>query len=185
MKSFYRFVLLAALCLTPWWSRGVLMVPLTVEELTQRAELVLHGTVLRQDCLRDSAGRIYTRIEFQVAEVWKGNLATNTFIIVHGGGTVGDERVEVDGQAAYAAGEELVAFVRLNPRGEGVSIGLAQGKFTVWKDPATGEPFAYNLFHGQPKERDNPEQAALRSAAGSPTRLDLATLRARVNGGSR
>jgi len=185
MKSLSRFFLITALCLTPIWSRAVIMVPLAVEDLSQRADLVLHGTVASKTCLKDPQGRIYTRIEFKVAEVWKGTLATNTFVIVHGGGTVGEERVEVDGEATYEIGEELVAFLVLNQRREGVSIGLAQGKFKVWKDDATGEPFAHNLFHGKPKEIESPERAKLRSAAGNPVRLGLTTLRARVNGGGR
>lgn len=185
MKSPSRFLIIIALCLIPLLSRAVIMVPLAVEDLTQRADLVLHGTVASKACLKDSAGRIYTRIEFKVTEVWKGNLATNTFTIVHGGGTVGEERTEVDGEATYEIGEELVTFVRLNQRGEGVSIGLAQGKFNVWKDAATGEPFTHNLFHGKPKDIETPERAKLRRAVGNPAQLGLATLRSRVNGGTR
>lgn len=161
------------------------MVPLSVESLTQRAELILHGTVVRKGCLKDPEGRIYTKIEFKVSEVWRGTLSTNTFVIVHAGGTVGDERMVVDGEAGYEVGEELVLFLRRNQRGEGVSIGLAQGKFNVWQDGSTGEQFAHNLFHGRPKGKETPGQTALRATAGKPARLGLRELRNRATGGAR
>lgn len=165
--------------------RATIMVPLAVEDLAQRADLVLRGTVTSKVCLKDPEGRIYTKIEFKVTEVWKGSLTTNTFAIVHAGGTLGDERAVVDGEASYALGEELVTFLRRNHRGEGVSIGLAQGKFNVWKDDTTGEPFAHNLFHGQPKGGATQAQAGLRAATGKPARLSLPELRRHATGGAR
>jgi len=126
------------------------MIPLSLAELTARAELVLRGTVTSKTCLRDDAGRIYTRVELNVTEIWKGTLATNRFTLVHGGGVLGGQRAEVGGQADYQPGAEVVAFLVINPRGEGVSLGLSQGKFDLWSDAATGEKMARNLFHGGP-----------------------------------
>jgi hypothetical protein len=173
------------MCLSPHLVPATIMVPLAPEELSQRAELIIRGTVTGKVCLKDSEGRIYTKIDFQVGEVWKGTLTTNTFTMVHAGGTVGDERTVVDGEAAYEVGEELVTFLRLNQRGEGVSIGLAQGKFSVWKDDATGEMLAYNLFHGQPKGSERPASNALRMAAGKSKRLLVSELRNRTTGAAR
>ena len=161
------------------------MVPLAVGELTGRADLILHGTVASKVCLKDSAGRIYTKIEFNVDEVWKGSLSNKVFVIVHGGGIVGEERTVVDGEASYEVGEELVAFLRLNQRGEGVSIGLAQGQFHVWKDDVSGAKYTNNLFHGQPKSAESQSQIALRTAAGKSVRLGLAELRQQIDGGAR
>jgi hypothetical protein len=185
MRLFLRFFLLTAICLLPLALRATIMIPLSVENLGQRAELILHGTVVGKSCLKDPEGRIYTRIEFKVNEVWKGTLSTNTFVIVQAGGTVGDERTVVDGEASYEVGEELISFLRLNQRGEGVSIGLAQGKFTVWKDGATGGRFAYNLFHGRTKGDEISEQATTRATAGKPARLGLQELLNRATGAVR
>ena len=127
---------------------AVIMVPLSIEDLTAKAQLVAHGTVVSKSCQRDSAGRIYTKIDLRVAEVWKGAMMTNHLILVHGGGILGEERVEVSGQVDYQIGEEVVAFIVLNQRGEGVTLGLSQGKFHVWKDRASGALFARNPFHG-------------------------------------
>src|SRR2546425_6240991 len=129
-------------------SLAVLMEPLSVEELTKQSSLILHGTVLSKTCQRDPQGRIYTKVELDVAEVWQGSLSTKRFTIVHGGGILGDKQVVVSGQVEYGIGEEVVAFLVLNQRGEGVTLGLKQGKFRVWKDVKTGDVLAQNPFHG-------------------------------------
>lgn len=180
-----RLLILVLSWLTVSSLRATIMIPLSVEDLTQRAELVLHGTVESKVCLKDPDGNIITKLGFQVAEVWKGNLSTNYFTIIHGGGTVDGLTTVVGGQAEYEIGEEVVVYLRLNERGEGVSIGLAQGKFHVWKADQTGEKFAHNLFHGEPKKSEPPAQAQLRAAAGKPARLGLQELRNRTTGGAR
>ena len=106
MRSFPRFILPSAILLFSLSLRATIMVPLAVEDLAQRAELVLRGTVTGKVCLKDPEGRIYTKIQFNVTEVWKGGLTTNTFAIVHAGGTLGDEHAVVDGEASYEVGEE-------------------------------------------------------------------------------
>ena len=184
MKRLFRFIALTLICMVSLPLRATIMIPLAVEELSQRAELILQGAVESKMCLKDSDGNIITKISFKVSEVWKGNLTTNVFTIIHGGGTVDGLTTIVDGQAEYQIGEEVVAFLRLNERGEGVSIGLAQGKFRVWKDDATGEKFTHNLFHGKPKGTEASSQAALRSAAGKSDRLRLQDLRSRATGGT-
>jgi len=165
--------------------QATILVPLALEELAQHAEIIVQGTVISKTCLKDPEGRIFTRIGFKVSEVWKGNLPTNTFTIVQAGGTVGDERTVVEGEANYEVGEELVSFLRLNQRGEGVSIGLCQGKFDVWQDTTTGEKFAYNLFHGRSKAGESPGNAAARIGTKATNRLSLRELRTRTVGGAR
>ena len=133
----------------------MLMRPLAVSELAGKADLIVEGRVLGKVSLRDDASRIYTKVQIQVSEVWKGSppasSTSNLLTIVQGGGTVGDVREEVSGQVQYDLGEEVVAFLVINPRGEPVTIGLAQGKFHVWRDRQTGGKFANNLFHGEPE----------------------------------
>jgi hypothetical protein len=127
---------------------AVLMVPLSVEELAEEAEWIVQGQVLKRSTQRDDSGRIYTRIELDVKEVWKGGLQGGRFVLVHGGGILGEERSVVSGQAEFQIGEEVVAFLVGNERGEGVTLGLAQGKFHVWEE--AGVKRVRNLFHGHP-----------------------------------
>ena len=154
------------------------MEPLSIEEMARQSALVVHGTVLSKSCQRDPAGRIYTKVELQVAEFWKGSLATNRLTVVHGGGILGDQKATVSGQVEYGIGEEVVPFLVLNRRGEGVTLGLAQGKFHVRQEPRTGEWLAHNLFHGEADSQGKNDLL--------PTgrRLTLAELKRRVREGS-
>lgn len=155
MKCSRLLLVLAGLLFCLSNAPAVLMRPLAIAELVRKADLIVQGTVLDKVSLRDDAGRIYTRVNVRVGDVWKGTLPTNAtpdvLAIVQGGGTVGDVREEVAGDVQYEVGEEFVAFLVFNPRGEPVTIGLAQGKFHVWRDRQTGEKFTNNLFHGKPE----------------------------------
>jgi hypothetical protein len=122
--------------------------PLSIEHLSSKAALVLHGTVVGKTVQRDPEGRIYTKVELEVNEAWKGSSAGKRFTLVHGGGVLGDEWSTVQGQEEYEVGEEVVAFLVTNHRGEGVTLGLAQGKFHVSEEPGSGEKQAHNMFHG-------------------------------------
>ncbi len=156
--------------------------PARLDDLVAKAQLVLQGTVLSKSCQQDDAGRIYTKVELQVAEVWKGTLATNRFTVVHGGGILGDQKAVVSGQADYQVGEEVVVFLVLNQRGEGVSLGLARGKFSIQPDPATGEKLAQNPFHSAPPTPAT-EKSRARVATGrqsSVKGIKLADLKQRV-----
>lgn len=149
------------------------MQPFSVSELARSSDLIVEGVVVNKSCHRDTEGRIYTEVQLQVAEVWKGSVLTNTLTIVHGGGTIGNVRTEISDQVEYTVGEEVVAFLVVNPRREFVTLGLAQGKFHVWRDKQTGEKFAHNLFHGAPETTGHPEK----TPAGAVAKQDSNCLR--------
>jgi hypothetical protein len=182
VKNFVRgaAALFALLLITS--ARATIMTPLPVEDLSQRADLILHGTITNKVCLQDDAGRIYTRLDLAVTEVWKGELATNHFRLIQWGGTLNGITTVVGGEAVYEIGEEVVSFIRVTAPGEGLSIGLAQGKFNIWRD-RNGTTFAHSLFHGEPREPELPAAAELRRAAGPGKRLGLAELKQRATGG--
>ena len=136
-----------ALC-WPIPAAAVVLEPLSIDALTAQADLVLHGVVLSKTCQRDPSGRIFTTVELEVTDVWKGAISGNPFVIVHGGGILGEQQAVVAAQVQYDLGEEVVAFLVRNARAEGVTIGLMQGKFRVWKDAVSGARYAANPFHG-------------------------------------
>jgi hypothetical protein len=178
LKLLARPLLLLALLFFTVWANATQFVPLSVEQLTERARLVLHGTVLAKTVQRDSAGRIYTKVELQVTEAWKGAVTGGRFILVHAGGVLGEETGAVTGQESYEVGEEVVSFLVLNQRGEGVTLGLAQGKFHVSNDPASGLKLVHNPFHGRPP--GTPGESARRAT--QKTSLELTELKTRVKG---
>jgi hypothetical protein len=158
------------------------MRPLPVQTLAIKANLVLHGKVPSTTVQRDPQGRIYTAADLLVTDVFKGDIATNHFTLVHSGGILGEEVSVAPGEVEYAIGEEVVCFLVLNKRGEGVSIGLAQGKFQVTRDPDTGEALVHNLFLG--RNPSGKRVAENINGLAVENRLTLARLKAQVKEGA-
>ncbi len=156
-------------------AQGTEFVPLSITELTAKADLVVRGIVKSTVSKEDSAGRIFTQIELDASEIWKGTNQPGLITVVHGGGTVGQRRVAVSGQVQYTVGEEVVAFLVFNDRGQAVTIGLAQGKFQVWTDSQSGEKLAANPFHGIRGLGTNSTESA--------RKLTVSTLKTQVQGG--
>jgi len=106
-------------------------------------------------------------------------------VVVHGGGTMADKRVVVSGQVHYAVGQEVVAFLVLNGRGEGVTLGLAQGKFEVWTETSSGEKLVRNSFHGRMDSgstANSPKSELQAQSATNGGRLTLEELKRRIQG---
>ncbi|GDY23232.1 hypothetical protein LBMAG56_45790 [Verrucomicrobiota bacterium] len=139
------FVLWGVWCVSSGFATQFLPVP--IEELARTADVVLRGEVVSRSCERDPRGRLTTRIELAVSEVWKGAPTTH-FTVVQAGGTLGEQRQTVIGQAEYRIGEEVVAFLALNRSGEGVTLGLAHGKFSLVRSRNSGELLAQSAFLG-------------------------------------
>lgn len=169
-----RFALLALVVLIAQPLRAVVLKPLSLDELSAQAEIVVRGNVISKTCERDSAGRIYTRVELQLSEIWRGSIPAGRLYVVHGGGVLGEERVVVSGQVQYRIGEDVVAFLVRNDRGEAVTLAMAQGKFSVLKDDTTGEVHVCNGILGA--EHNS------RSPLSENGRLNLATLKSKIRG---
>jgi hypothetical protein len=163
-----------------WEPLAVLQSPLAIETLGHDAELVVHGKVLGKVCQRDSSGRIHTRVEIELIDVWKGRWTGRICPIVHGGGTVGEQRTIVSGQAEYAIGEEVVVFLVTNLQGQHLTIGLSQGKFHIATNETTGAKTARNPFHGSA-----PAASEKASEPAFPGPLSLSVLRQQAVGGAR
>jgi hypothetical protein len=131
-----------------------LMRPMPIEELRDKAQLIIRGTVRSKTVEREADGQIVTRVELAVTETWKGKPAPARYFIMQTGGVLGDEITSVSGQEQYDIGEEVIAFLVFNHRGEGVTLGLSQGKFQVFEDPQTREKRARNAFHGRGADKD-------------------------------
>ena len=161
---------------------ATLMIPLSIPELTRQAEVVVAGTVVSKTCIPGNAGRVVTEIELDVTEVWKGSVSSSRIRIVQGGGTLGTRRTVASGEASYEVGEEVVAFLVRNDRGEGVTLGLAQGKFAVEQETGTGEKLASNVFHGR---KNAPEGSGIARADSGRDKLTLGKLKQQVKEAAR
>lgn len=124
--------------------------PLSIAEMTRKSHLVLHAVVTAKTVQRDADGRIFTEVELRIQDRWKGQTPGENFSIVQSGGVLGDQIASVSGQPEYEIGEEIIAFLVLNQKGKGVTLGLAQGKFRVTQEPVGKTKFVHSVFHGQP-----------------------------------
>lgn len=109
---------------------GAQIRPLTLEDLATRATRICHGRVEAVEVVREASGGVVTRVEIESRSTWKGS-PTNRITVTQPGGTLGNRRVVIPGAPSFDPGEEVVVFLSLNPRGEWLTLDLAQGKFSV------------------------------------------------------
>jgi hypothetical protein len=104
---------------------------MSLEDLVERSEFVLHARCLRSWSAWDEQKRvIWTHTELLLAESLKGTAAT-TIVVSEPGGMVGDVGMTVEGAPRYRSGEEVVVFLYRTPQGLLRTRGLSQGKFTL------------------------------------------------------
>jgi hypothetical protein len=111
--------------------------PAEISELARRAQLIVRAKVQEKSIQRDAAGRIYTEFKLAISECWKGDPKSADLKVVRGGGTLGEERDFAVDEVSYDIGEEVIAFLVWNERGEAITLNLSQGKFHVAKNEAT------------------------------------------------
>jgi hypothetical protein len=120
------------LALFPCLALGTVALRLTVPELTAQAGLVVHADVVDQRVVpeRGQRGEIYTRTTLRVRRYLKGD-GPSQLTVQQIGGQLGDLRLTVAGNARWAPGDEVVAFLDPDPeRGLAYVVALAQG---VWQ----------------------------------------------------
>ncbi len=126
-----RFLAVAAgaLCVlaTARTGRASLVPALDLSALTESAGRVVVGEVLSVRSQWDQARRyIYTTVEVQVAEVWKGQTpASGRLQVVQPGGSVGDIEMRVHGLRSFRTGDRAVLF--LSAGAPAWTVGLGQG----------------------------------------------------------
>jgi hypothetical protein len=121
-------LLLALTAALPKPALASLVLAMDVDEMTNRADRVVVGEVLSvTSAWEPDHKRIFTNIEVQVAETWKGSLpATGKILVQQPGGRVGDIESRVFGLAQFRPGDRAVLFLAGSERASAV-LGLGQG----------------------------------------------------------
>jgi hypothetical protein len=123
--------LLAAALLLGLPAAATTMLRIELPELSQTADTVVHGTVLRVESRWSGDGRrIVTDVEIAVTEALKGQVA-GTVRLVQPGGTVGDIGQKIHGMATFKSGEEVVVFLNRQSSRAFRVTGMSQGKYQV------------------------------------------------------
>lgn len=164
---------------------GTRMLPLAIEQLAESSKLVLHGRVQSVRSQRDAEGRLFTRVEVECLEIWKGKLDGARCTVVAGGGVLGEQQVTVAGQAIYMVGDEVALFLVPHARGEWVTVGLEQGRFRVETEVGTQRKQVSNLFWGVRPEPTSPVPSLHLPLAARRQAMTLEDLRRRVREASR
>lgn len=113
--------------------RATSIVPMSVEELTTRAQLVVEAQVLEQWSQWDTTEHlIYTYTRFAVTRRLKGT-AGDTILVRQMGGTAGGYTQIVSGVRHWQTGDEAVLFLRPSVAHDGslAVVGLMQGNFRM------------------------------------------------------
>jgi len=103
---------------------------LTLEQLTDRSERIVHGRCGRAWSAWDAERRaIWTHCEIEVLDPLKGGSAR--VVVSEPGGAADGLEMHIDGVPLPRSGEEVVVFLFRVPNGYWRARGLGQGKFRV------------------------------------------------------
>ena len=114
---------------------------LSLDQMTDAADLVVRGTVLDSWADLDPNGNVITYANIRVTEGMKGAVAAGDFLTVETpGGELDGTLAVVEGAARYDKDEEVVLFLAEKRFGTSYgTVGLWLGKFTVKPNPRDGQ----------------------------------------------
>jgi hypothetical protein len=122
------------------------LLPITLEQLSTRAEVIIHASVVSNQVKTDEiSGQTATFTEFEVIELIKGNISGNRHTIKQLGGHLASTNttLRVPGVPKYQVGSEYVVFLPAESSlGFCSPLGLQQGSFNV--SMIDGEPVISN-----------------------------------------
>ena len=134
-----------ALALVATSAGATTIIPMSVEELAQKAESIVEARALdSRSEWNPQHTLIYTYTRFAISRTLKG-LAAHTITVKQLGGSAGGYTQRISGVPQFQAGEEALLFLRSSVASDGtqVIVGLMQGHFNVFRD-AAGETLVSN-----------------------------------------
>ena len=118
-------VLLLVLCADRRPVSASVVVPLSLTQLTEAADLVADVTVVDIRAVQGPDG-VERVVQVQLASTWKGD-ADRTVFLRLAGGRLGTTETRVHGVPVVHEGDRLVVFLVTHPRGGYSVLGLHQG----------------------------------------------------------
>jgi hypothetical protein len=112
---------------------GATLEQLSLDEMVQQSSAIVLAKVAQSRSIRDGSV-IYTLVEVEVLDQWKGERVSRREIALPGG-QVGGFHQRFDGVPVLAADQEFVAFLWTGPSGRTQIMGLSQGFFDIVRDP--------------------------------------------------
>jgi hypothetical protein len=121
--------LFVALVIAAVEAQATVVVMHSLEQMSQRADVVVHARVTDQVVTRED-GRIITLTELEVVDGLKGAKYGDVLTVYQVGGKLDGVVAKIAGMHEYFVGEELVLF-GMNHGDRVVSYGVGVGKFQV------------------------------------------------------
>jgi len=141
---------------------------MSVEQMIDDSELIVHGTVLRSWSGWDNARQfIWTHYELQVSDMIKG-LPSVKLVVSEPGGIIGETAMQIAGAPQYEIGDEVVLFLHRTPIGYLRSSGWGQGKFGVGRPVGGGGLVVRSAVSGVSFVEARAEQPAGRQKVQTP-----------------
>lgn len=134
------------------------------EVLAASSVAAVHGTVVAIESRWDPAVEaIYTYVTVDVWQSWGYAEVPWRVVLKQLGGRIGDRELQIGGQATFAPGEEVFAFLEVRPRDGTLYVaGFEQGKWTVQDSTAAGMPAVLRETHAASfQSRIEPERRGL------------------------
>jgi hypothetical protein len=143
----------------------------SMSEVTKASELIFRGRVLEARSVRVGDSAIFTRITFQILEVYKGPNAGNRIELDFMGGRLGTLELKVSDMRFPAVGESGVYFVEsLKRRQVHPLYGWQQGHFLIDKDSSGVE--RVRTVYGKPVLSVQPDGPSVNSpSVNSPSEM--------------
>jgi len=109
-KSFFAFFLLAFCVFS---SSQAVMIKLSIEELTSKADAIVIGEVrdIQSQWSVDKTV-IMSVVKLQILEVIKGEIRSNIALIQYPGGTIGDINLKASDMPTFEPGEKVLVFLK-------------------------------------------------------------------------
>ena len=125
------------------------IIPLSIEEMTEAADVILMGTV--EGLLHGAASpftvpKMHRQVTVSVERYLKNPLEAETVTVITLGATVGSTTLWVEDQPEFQESERVLLFLQDdpeflddNPQGYYQVVNMVQGKFTVDSDSAISD----------------------------------------------
>ena len=114
-----------------------LMEQLTIDELAERADIIVVGEVTDIDYDRNGNGDVKTLVSLSVTDVVKGANVEEVVIEV-AGGQLEDLNVSVEDTPEFQLGERVAVFLRQVDHGTFTTVGGFQGRFGIDENDMVG-----------------------------------------------
>lgn len=159
LRGLGRWLLAGTLALAVWAApapeaAATTLAPLTVEQMTDAADLIVRGRVVSQWVMTSPANTVITRTLVEVSRVYKGAIQPGEALAVDSpGGNYFGQIVDPGAAARFSEGEDVLLFLNRIYHGEGLTtVGMFLGKFSIRQNPLDGSemPVRFTVPYARP-----------------------------------